>query len=65
MKQLLAIGLCVAAIGAARAGLYEDFQNPPEEIKVGCYYYWVNERVDPVGCSMRTFSPGKRTGESG
>ena len=33
----------------ARAGLYEDFVNPPPEVKVGCYYYWVNERVDPVG----------------
>ena len=29
--------------------LYEDFLNPPPEVKVGCYYYWVNERVDPEG----------------
>ena len=33
----------------ARSRLYEDFVNPPSEAKVGCYYYWVNERVDPVG----------------
>jgi hypothetical protein len=25
------------------------FWNPPDSIKVGCYYYWVNERVDPEG----------------
>jgi len=25
------------------------FLNPPDSIKVGCYYYWVNERVDPEG----------------
>lgn len=33
----------------APSKLYEDFVNPPPEVKVGCYYYWVNERVDPVG----------------
>ena len=25
------------------------FANPPPSVKVGCYYYWVNERVDPEG----------------
>ena len=49
MKQLLIIGLCVAAMSAAKAGLYEDFVNPPPDVKVGCYYYWVNERVDVEG----------------
>ena len=49
MKQLLIIGLCVAAMSAAKAGLYEDFVNPPPDVKVGCYYYWVNERVDAEG----------------
>ena len=27
----------------------ELFANPPEEVKIGCYYYWVDERVDPEG----------------
>ena len=30
-------------------GLRKGFENPPPEVKVGCYYYWVNERVDPEG----------------
>ena len=29
--------------------LWQSFLNPPDSIKVGCYYYWVNERVDPDG----------------
>ncbi len=33
----------------ANAGLWEDFVNPPEDVKIGCYYYWVDERVDPEG----------------
>lgn len=34
---------------AASAGLYEDFVSPPPDVKIGCYYYWVNERVDEEG----------------
>ncbi|MCR4914327.1 MAG: hypothetical protein K6A96_01015 [Prevotella sp.] len=30
-------------------GLYESFLTPPDSIRVGCYYYWVNEQVDPKG----------------
>ena len=30
---------------ALRAG----FANPPPDVKIGCYYYWVNERVDEDG----------------
>lgn len=29
--------------------LRKAFLNPPDSIKVGCYYYWVNEQVDPEG----------------
>lgn len=29
--------------------LRRSFMSPPDSIKVGCYYYWVNERVDPEG----------------
>lgn len=29
--------------------LYESFMTPPDSIKVGCYYYWVNEMVDSEG----------------
>ena len=29
--------------------LWQSFVSPPDSIKVGCYYYWVNEQVDPVG----------------
>ncbi len=29
--------------------LWNGFCNPPDSIKVGCYYYWVNEHVDPKG----------------
>ena len=50
MKRLSLAVLCSALLHVpASAGLREDFVNPPPEIKVGCYYYWVNERVDPVG----------------
>ena len=45
--------LAVVMVGlgtlVARAGFYEDFVNPPPEVKVGCYYYWVDERVDEEG----------------
>lgn len=33
----------------SREQLKKSFLNPPDSIKVGCYYYWVNEIVDPKG----------------
>lgn len=47
-KTILAVLIALCA-DFANAGLREDFENPPPEVKVGCYYYWVNERVDSVG----------------
>jgi len=44
----LTAGAC-AARADARDDLYAAFCAPPPEIKVGCYYYWVNERVDEAG----------------
>ena len=45
--------LCAAAIHVLpqtiSAGLYEDFVSPPSDVKIGCYYYWVDERVDEDG----------------
>lgn len=32
-----------------RNQLYQSFLTPPDSIRVGCYYYWVNEHVDPKG----------------
>ena len=32
-----------------RQSLYQSFLTPPDSIRVGCYYYWVNEHVDPKG----------------
>lgn len=32
-----------------RESLWQSFLTPPDSIKVGCYYYWINERVDPKG----------------
>ena len=32
-----------------RESLWRAFLTPPESIRVGCYYYWVNEQVDPKG----------------
>ncbi|MBR1395215.1 MAG: hypothetical protein IJ559_06125 [Prevotella sp.] len=32
-----------------RERLYQSFLTPPDSIRVGCYYYWINERVDPKG----------------
>ena len=32
-----------------RNRLYQSFLTPPDSIRVGCYYYWINERVDPKG----------------
>ena len=38
-----------AQLGNQRDQLYESFLTPPDSIRVGCYYYWVNEHVDPEG----------------
>lgn len=48
---LLTIVNAFAQIGtnALRDQLYQSFLTPPDSIRVGCYYYWVNERVDPKG----------------
>ena len=32
-----------------REALWQSFLTPPDSIRVGCYYYWVNEHVDPKG----------------
>ena len=32
-----------------RQSLYQSFLTPPDSIRVGCYYYWVNEHVDTKG----------------
>lgn len=32
-----------------RDRLWQSFLTPPDSIRVGCYYYWVNEHVDPEG----------------
>ena len=34
---------------AKNDALFESFVTPPDSIRVGCYYYWVNEMVDPEG----------------
>ena len=33
----------------SREQLWQSFLIPPDSIRVGCYYYWINERVDPKG----------------
>ena len=33
----------------SRDQLWKSFLCPPDSIKVGCYYYWINEIVDPKG----------------
>ena len=47
---------CSAAMAATSSfaapgetALREGFANPPPDVKIGCYYYWVNERVDEEG----------------
>ncbi len=35
--------------GSVRERLWQSFVSPPDSIRVGCYYYWVNEQVDPKG----------------
>ena len=36
-------------VSSQRQSLYQSFLTPPDSIRVGCYYYWVNEHVDPKG----------------
>lgn len=33
------------AASPCEAVLREGFANPPPDVKIGCYYYWVNERI--------------------
>ena len=42
------LSLCCTSVLAA-GSLKQSFLNPPDSIRVGCYYYWINERVDPKG----------------
>ena len=60
MKKRLTISLlflCALVAAASPKGgtfnsrdqLRKSFLCPPDSIKVGCYYYWVNEIVDPKG----------------
>ena len=37
------------AADSVRQNLWQSFVTPPDSICVGCYYYWVNEQVDPRG----------------
>lgn len=49
---VLAFTLTVHAQAAnenPRKRLWHAFLTPPDSIRVGCYYYWVNEQVDPQG----------------
>lgn len=46
---LMSVLLVKAQTGSVFGMLKESFLNPPDSIKVGCYYYWVNEHVDPKG----------------
>ena len=59
-KILLMIGmLCLSMGGWAqkdsskvddlRESLWQSFLSPPDSIRVGCYYYWVDRFVDPKG----------------
>ena len=44
--------LCISSrqqMEQQRQSLYQSFLTPPDSIRVGCYYYWVNEQVDPKG----------------
>lgn len=51
-KELRNSTLFVSSAGqvsSQRQSLYQSFLTPPDSIRVGCYYYWVNEHVDPKG----------------
>ena len=39
----------IAQTDEVRNRLWQSFLCPPDSVKVGCYYYWVNEHVDPKG----------------
>jgi hypothetical protein len=39
----------VTSSNQQRQSLRQSFLTPPDSIRVGCYYYWVNEHVDPKG----------------
>ena len=56
MNKLLTLFIALLFSCAANAQtktgrdqLYQSFLTPPDSIRVGCYYYWVNEHVDPKG----------------
>ena len=50
MKRKILLGLLLFPLAlAAQQSLRDAFRCPPDSIRVGCYYYWVNERVDPEG----------------
>lgn len=49
MRQFLLLLLWAFPLVVTAQPLRMAFWNPPDSIKVGCYYYWVNERVDPEG----------------
>ena len=50
MKRKILLGLLLFPLAlAAQQSLRDAFHCPPDSIRVGCYYYWVNERVDPEG----------------
>ena len=52
-RHLLTVVLLLTAIATMakndRDALHQAFLCPPDSIRVGCYYYWVNERVDEEG----------------
>jgi hypothetical protein len=49
VSLLLVCKSAAAQPGNQRDQLYASFLTPPDSIRVGCYYYWINERVDPKG----------------
>lgn len=51
MKRLTSIVIFLVYVNIFLQGqtLHDSFISPPDSIKVGCYYYWVNEIVDSAG----------------
>lgn len=49
MLMLSLAGMAQTDASAERERLWQSFLSPPDSIRVGCYYYWVNEQVDPKG----------------
>ena len=41
------------ASSPCETALREGFANPPPDVKIGCYYYWVNERILDDGTRIR------------